>query len=102
MVVGAFSDLDKYSNFDRYPVRSVHRYSKTGLSMASFIPPDFKPSDQSYKNLRKHGAIPEFVDDQLDYFVTYWTEKKEKKQESGKKASWQMTLQRWMRSALGS
>ncbi len=61
--------------------------------MRTKIPDKFKPTAQSYNNLRKHGAIPDFVDDQLDAFVTYWQETGEKKK------SWQMTLQTWMRRA---
>ncbi len=59
--------------------------------MSSRINPDFTPDERSYANLRKHGVLPDFIDDQLDTFKTYWLEKGEKK------ASWQMTLQVWMR-----
>ena len=55
------------------------------------IDPDFKPTDQSIKNLAKHGVLPDFIDDQLPAFITYWTET------GKKKASWQMTFQTWMR-----
>jgi hypothetical protein len=57
------------------------------------IDPDFKPTDQSYNNLRKHGAIPEFVDWELPNFIAYFVET------GGKKKAWQMALQRWMRTA---
>jgi len=61
--------------------------------MPTKLPKDFKPDERSYNNLRKHGAIPEFVDDQLPQFIVYW-------QETGKKkASWQMTLQVWIKRA---
>ncbi len=59
--------------------------------MSSRINPDFTPDERSYANLRKHGVLPDFIDDQLDTFKTYWLEKGEKK------ASWQMVLQVWMR-----
>ncbi len=61
--------------------------------MPAKIKPDFTPDERSYANLRKHGVLPDFIDDQLDTFKTYWLEKGEKK------ASWQMTLQVWMRRA---
>ena len=61
--------------------------------MPTKIKGDFKPDERSYNNLRVHGAIPEFVDYELPNFITYWMET------GGKKKSWQMTLQRWMRSA---
>lgn len=98
--------------------------------MLTKIPKDFKPSERSYNNLRKHGAIPEFVDWELPNFIEYWMEQHEiaetlkaelrdlagcsnadegrrfelKKQaesqaKRSKKKSWQMTLQRWMRTA---
>jgi len=67
--------------------------------MPNFIPKDFTPSDQSYNNLAKHGAIKDFVDSQLDTFVTYWTELKDKGSAKGKKESWQATFQTWMRRA---
>ena len=67
--------------------------------MATRIPPDFAPDDRSYNNLAKHGAIRDFVDSQIDYFTTYWNEQAEKGVATAKKASWQMTFQRWMRSA---
>ena len=57
------------------------------------IDPDFKPTEKSYNNLRKHGAIPEFVDWELPNFIAYFLET------GGKKKAWQMTLQRWMRTA---
>ena len=57
------------------------------------IDPNFKPDERSYNNLRKHGAIPEFVDHELPMFITYFVES------GAKKKSWQMTVQRWMRSA---
>ena len=61
--------------------------------MPTKIPENFKPSEQSYANLRKHGVLVDFVEDQLPGFITYW-------QDTGKKkASWQMTLQTWMRRA---
>lgn len=61
--------------------------------MSTKLPNDFKPTEQSYSNLRKHGVLPDFIDDQLPGFITYW-------QETGKKkSSWQMTLQTWMRRA---
>lgn len=57
------------------------------------INPDFKPTEQTYNNLRKHGALPEFVDYELDNFLAYWIE-------TGKsKKSWQLTCQTWMRRA---
>lgn len=71
---------------------------------------DFRPSETTYSNLCKHGAIPEFVDDELEMFMAYFIEKgeewdntpKEKrtKELQGKafKSSWQMTCQRWMRN----
>ena len=61
--------------------------------MPTKISADFKPSEQSYANLRKHGVLPDFIEDQLPGFITYWTET------GKKKASWQMTLQTWMRRA---
>ena len=67
--------------------------------MSTWIKEDFKPAKQSYDNLAKHGAIKEFCDDQHDYFMTYWLDLKEKKQARGRKTSWDMTWQRWMRSA---
>ena len=67
--------------------------------MPNYIPEDFQPNDRSYKNLKKHGAPREFLDSQFDYFMTYWLEQKEKQSAKGKKESWQMTWQRWMRSA---
>ena len=61
--------------------------------MPTKIPIDFVPSELSLNNLAKHGALPEFIDSQIDYFRTYWTD-------TGKtKESWQSTLQVWMRRA---
>lgn len=62
-------------------------------TMPAKISPDFKPDERSYTNLRKHGAIPEFVDWELENFIVYFTDT------GGKKKSWQMALQRWMRTA---
>jgi len=61
--------------------------------MKTRIREDFKPTNQSIKNLAKHGVLPDFIEDQLPAFITYWTET------GKKKASWQMTLQVWMRRA---
>jgi len=61
--------------------------------METLVPKDFKPSERTYSNLKKHGAIPEFVDYELPNMITYFTETKDKKR------SWQMTVQRWMRLA---
>ena len=61
--------------------------------MKTRIREDFKPTNQSIKNLAKHGVLPDFIEDQLPAFITYWTET------GKKKSSWQMTLQVWMRRA---
>lgn len=61
--------------------------------MKTLVPEDLKLTERTYNNLRKHGAIPEFVDYELPNFITYFTETQDKKK------SWQMTVQRWMRSA---
>jgi len=61
--------------------------------MATKIKKDFQPDANSYALVAKHGAIREFVDDQLDHFRSYWLE-------TGKtKSSWQSTWQVWMRRA---
>ena len=67
--------------------------------MPTYIDKDFQPSEISYDNLQKHGAPREFCDDQFDYFMTYWREQAEKKTANGRKESWQMTWQNWMRRA---
>jgi len=59
---------------------------------------DFKPSDQTYNNLRKHGAIPEFVDYELEMFFAYFLNP-DLPDYKAKKENWQMTCQRWMREA---
>ena len=61
--------------------------------MPTKINEDFKPDERSYLNLRKHGVLPDFIDDQLPTFIAYWMDTEKKK------ASWQMTLQVWMRRA---
>ena len=61
--------------------------------MPTKINPDFKPDERSYTNLRKHGVLPDFIEDQLPGFITYWLDT------GKKKSSWQMTLQVWMRRA---
>lgn len=61
--------------------------------MKTLVPENLKLTDRTYNNLRKHGAIPEFVDYELPNMITYFTETEDKKK------SWQMTVQRWMRSA---
>ena len=61
--------------------------------MPTKIKEDFKPDERSYLNLRKHGVLPDFIDDQLPAFIAYWMDTEKKK------ASWQMTLQVWMRRA---
>jgi hypothetical protein len=61
--------------------------------MATKIPKDFQPDDNSLALVAKHGAIAPFCADQLDHFKTYWLD-------TGKtKASWQATWQVWMRRA---
>lgn len=73
---------------------------------------DFKPSKQSYDNLKKYGAIPEFVDWEFENFFTYfeaaaeaWDEAKENGTETktlynkSHKSLWQSALQRWMRES---
>jgi len=62
------------------------------------LPEDFKPTERTYNNLRKHGAIPEFVDDQIDDFMAYWLDP-ELPPSKAKKSSWQKTFQTWMRRA---
>jgi len=57
------------------------------------IDPDFKPTEKTYSNLRKHGALPPFVDYELPNMVTYFVER------GVSKKSWQMTCQVWMRRA---
>ena len=57
------------------------------------ITSDFQPTPKTYSNLKKCGAIPEFVDYELPNMITYFTETEDEKK------SWQMTCQRWMRSA---
>ena len=59
---------------------------------------DFQPSEQTYNNLRKHGAIPEFVDTELEMFKAYFLDP-DLPDSKAKKSSWQMTCQRWMREA---
>ena len=73
------------------------------------LPKDFKPSDRTYNNLRKHGCLPEFVDYELDNFTAYFLDKgdewdatpkedrTEKLRSLAFKESWQMTCQVWMR-----
>jgi len=61
--------------------------------MKTLVPKDLKLTERTYNNLRKHGAIPEFVDYELPNMITYFTETQDKKK------SWQMTVQRWMRLA---
>ena len=57
------------------------------------IPENFKPTEQSLNNLQRHGVLPDFVEYELPNFITYWEET------GGKKKSWQMTLQVWMKRA---
>ena len=57
------------------------------------ITSDFQPTPKTYSNQKKCGAIPEFVDYELPNMITYFTETEDEKK------SWQMTCQRWMRSA---
>ena len=57
------------------------------------IPENFKPTEQSLINLKRHGVLPDFVEYELPNFITYWQET------GGKKKSWQMTLQVWMKRA---
>jgi len=62
------------------------------------IPPDFQPNERSINNLKKWISldireIRDFVKWELPHMITYFTETK------GKKRSWQMTFQRWMRTA---
>lgn len=65
---------------------------RKGLAMPTKLPDDFTVTDRSYTNLQKHGICREFVDWELENFITYF-------QETGKKkSSWQMTVQRWMRT----
>ena len=59
---------------------------------------DFKPSEQTYNNLAKHGAIRDFVDTELEMFMAYFLDP-DLPDSKAKKSSWQMTCQRWMRSA---
>ncbi len=67
--------------------------TKIKLEVTMKINPDFKPTEQTYNNLRQHGALPEFVDYELANFLAYWIE-------TGKsKKSWQLTVQTWMRRA---
>lgn len=80
-------------------MRSTKQRNSIEKKMPSHIPDGFRPSNDSYDNLKKHGCIPEFVDYELDLFITYWSELKEKKQKKGRKSSWQLTLQTWMRRA---
>ena len=70
---------------------------------------DFQPSEQTYNNLRKHGAIPEFVDHEMEMFMAYFLGKAEQWESASEKERtkklynqahkevWQMTCQRWMR-----
>ena len=70
---------------------------------------DFTPSEQTYNNLRKHGAIPEFVDCEMEMFMAYFLGKAEQWESASEKERtkklyhqahkevWQMTCQRWMR-----
>ena len=70
--------------------------------MASFIPPDFTPSDQSYKNLQGHGIHKDFIDWELQNFIDYWVTARDEGKDA-KKKNWQVTLQNWMkRSFQGS
>jgi len=62
------------------------------------IPPDFQPDERSLGNLRKWITLDiymfrDFIDWELPNFITYFTETR------AKKKSWQMTFQRWMRTA---
>ena len=57
------------------------------------IDPKITPTERTYNNLRKWGAIPEFVDWELPNFIEYFVET------GGKKKAWQTCLQRWMRTA---
>jgi len=66
--------------------------------VATRLNKDFTPTEQTLNNLRKHGAIPEFVDHELEMFKAYFLDP-DLPDSKAKKSSWQMTLQRWMRSA---
>jgi len=62
------------------------------------IDKDFQPDERSLGNLRKWISLDiymfrDFIDWELPNFITYFTETK------AKKRSWQMTFQRWMRTA---
>ena len=62
------------------------------------IPPDFQPDERSLGNLRKWITLDiymfrDFIAWELPNFITYFIETK------GKKKSWQMACQRWMRTA---
>jgi len=67
--------------------------------LSSHIPNNYKPGEMVYRSLWKLGAPAEFVDSQLDSFLIYWLDLKEKKQEKGKKTSWDMTCRNWMARA---
>ena len=71
---------------------------KQGIKLMKPIPPDFQPDERSLGNLRKWITLDiymfrNFIDWELPNFITYFTETK------AKKKSWQMTFQRWMRTA---
>lgn len=62
------------------------------------LSPDFKLSERGYANLSKLGAVAEFVDYEMDMFMSYFLDP-ELPDSKAKKSSWDMTCQRWMRSA---
>lgn len=61
--------------------------------MTTTIPANYKPTPKSIDNLKARGIPSEFVERELQYFRIYWEET------GGKKKSWEMTFQRWMRTA---
>lgn len=66
--------------------------------MPSYITDTFKPHPRVLQNLRKLGAVPEFIEDQFDSFMMYWQKKRDKGLKTGLKTDWDKTFYNWMKS----
>lgn len=56
------------------PAKSESNHAANNGSAPRFIPPDWQPGERVYAWATKHGLSRDWVEDQVDEFITFWTD----------------------------
>lgn len=64
--------------------------SREASGTASYIPPDWKPSEVLYQQCAQHNIPREFIDQRIKTFVMYWRERQKTQY------SWHNTFLKWI------